>query len=100
MIIVNAIVEADPATIEKLKDAIRAVEAGSRAEEGCDDYTFSVELSDPSRMRITERWHHQDALRAHFATPHMAAFQAAMAENPPRGLKVHFYEAEEIEFRP
>ena len=100
MIVVNARIEADADSIEKMKSAIAAVEQASRAEEGCDDYTFSVELSDPTHLRITERWTSREALAAHFATPHMATFQKAMGEHPPKGMKVHFYEAEEIEFRP
>lgn len=100
MIIVNATVEADVATIEKMKTAMAAMEAASRAEEGCEDYTFSVELNDPTRLRITERWTSREALSAHFKMPHMATFQAAMAQSPPKGLKAHFYEAKEVEFRP
>ena len=100
MIVVNATVQADAETIEKMKSAIAAMEDASRAEEGCEDYTFSVELSDPTRLRITERWTSKEALSAHFGTSHMARFQAAMGENPPQGIKAHFYEAQEIEFSP
>ena len=57
MIVVNARIEADAESIEKMKSAIAAVEEASRAEEGCDDYTFSVELSNPTHLRITEREH-------------------------------------------
>ncbi len=96
MLVVNATIESTEADIEALKDAVRAMETASRAEAGCDDYTFAVELSDPTRLRITERWADEAALRAHFQTPHMAAFGAAMAEHAPKNMSVHCYEVNEI----
>ncbi len=96
MIVVNATIEASAETIAALKDAIATMEAASRAEDGCDDYTFAVELNNPTVMRITERWASEDALRAHFATPHMAAFGEAMAAHPPGNTTVHCYETNEI----
>ena len=60
-------------------------------------FTFVVdELGDPTRLRINERWVDAEALVAHFATPHMAAFQKAMGEHPPKNMTLHCYEASEI----
>ena len=97
MIVVNAVIESDAASIAAMKDAIAAMESASRAEDGCDDYTFSVELNNPAVLRITERWQSMEALQAHFATPHMADFQAAMGANPPKSVTATFYEATEVE---
>ncbi len=96
MIVVNARIEATEATIAALKDAIATMEQASRAEAGCHDYTFSVELNDPNVLRITEQWQDMAALEAHFGMPHMAAFQAAMAAHPPKGVSAHFYDAKEV----
>jgi quinol monooxygenase YgiN len=96
MIVINARIAADPQTIGALQPAIAAMEQASRAEPGCEDYTFSVELNDPGVIRITERWRDMAALAAHFATPHMAAFGAAMQAHPPSGMDVHCYEATEV----
>lgn len=97
MIVVNAKIEATPETIAAMKAAILAMEKASRAEAGCEDYTFSVELGNPAVMRITERWQSMDILVKHFATPHMAEFRAAMAAHPPRSVTAHFYEATEVQ---
>ena len=70
--------------------------ASSLAEEGCYDYTFSVELNNPDILRITERWESMAALEAHFQTPHMATFRAVMAENRPDNVTANFYEAVEV----
>ncbi|MEM7221044.1 MAG: putative quinol monooxygenase [Pseudomonadota bacterium] len=59
-------------------DAVATMVAASREEPGCIDYAFSRDLVDPGIVRITERWQDVDALKAHFAMPHMATFQAAL----------------------
>lgn len=97
MIVVNARIEATPETVAALKEAILAMQSATLKEQGCEDYTFSVELANPGAIRITERWTTQAALQAHFATPHMATFQAAMQAHPPKEVSAHFYEATEID---
>ena len=96
MIVVNAVITATEDTIAAMKEAIAIMETASRAEPGCHDYTFSVELNNPNVLRITEKWQSMDDLNAHFAMPHMADFQAAMAANPPKGVEAAFYEATEV----
>ena len=96
MIVVNVAVDIDPEHLPAMKEGIATMEAASRQEDGCLDYTFSVELNDPSRLRITEKWESMDALAAHFQAPHMGAFQALMASYPPKGMEAFFYEAEEV----
>ena len=96
MIIVLAVVESSQQNIDTLKSAIEVMEQKSRAEDGCIDYTFGVELNRPGVVRITERWESLDALAAHFQQPHMADFRAAMAEHPPASVTAQFFEASEI----
>jgi len=97
MVVVNAIVSTSADDISALKDAIGVMEKASRQEDGCLDYTFSVEVSDPNTLRITEKWETVEALQAHMATPHMAEFQGAIGAHPPKGMDVKFYGAEEIQ---
>lgn len=97
MIVVNAVVTSNPDDIVALKSAIHKMEVASRDEEGCSDYTFSVELNNPNILRITEKWHDVETLKAHMATPHMAEFQGAMGTHPPASLDVMFYEVTEIQ---
>ena len=97
MIVVNGIVKSTREDIIALQGAISTMETASRAESGCQDYTFSVELNDPSTVRITERWDSIEDLKAHFATPHMAEFQQAMADRSPASVEVKFYEVKEIQ---
>jgi len=97
MIVVNAVVTSNPQDIAALQSAIHTMEVASREESGCSDYTFSVELNNPTRLRITEKWLSLEALKAHMATPHMAEFQSAMGAHPPASLDVTFYEVAEIQ---
>lgn len=97
MIVVNAVIHSTEEDIGALKAAIATMETHSREEEGCEDYTFSVELNNPTVVRITERWLSLEALQAHFSVPHMAQFQQAMGARPPSAMEVKFYEVTEID---
>jgi quinol monooxygenase YgiN len=92
VIIITAKVEVDPAHLGELRGAVAAMEKASRAEPGCIDYAFSQELSNPSIIRIAERWQSMEALTAHFATPHMATFGKALAAHPPKSSEIKVYE--------
>ena len=76
------------------KSALEAMILASRAETGCIEYAYSVDLLDPQKMRIIERWEDLDALKSHFAEPHMAVFRAALAALGPKDVQVRMYEAE------
>ena len=95
MIIVTGTIESSEESIEAIKGAIAELEQATRAEEGCIDYVFSVELSRPDCIRIAEKWASKEALMAHMGQPHMATFPQAIAEHPPKSLDLKFFEAEE-----
>lgn len=97
MIVVNARIQTTAQAVEAMREAMIAMQTASLAEEGCEDYNFAVELAEPGVIRITERWTRKEALIAHFQTPHMAEFLAAMQAQPPGESAAHFYEATEIE---
>lgn len=92
MIVVLAQVESSQGSIETIRGALMEMEKASRAEKGCYDYTFCQEIGDPSRLRIVELWESMDALRAHFATPHMTRFREALAGAPPKSMEVKVHE--------
>ncbi len=98
MLVIVVSIDTTADNIAAVRDAITTMEKASREEAGCHDYTFAVELSDPNRLRITECWEDEAALKAHFATPHMAAFNAAMAAAAPRSMDLKCYEATEVPF--
>ena len=96
MIVVNAVIETTAENVANMIEAIAEMESKSRLEAGCHDYTFSVEISNPDIIRITEKWESMVALMDHFGQAHMAAFLEAMAAYPPKSVSAAFYEAKEI----
>ena len=92
MILVLANITTTTAAIAATKAAIADMEIASQAEAGCISYRFTQELSHPERMIVVEQWASVDALKAHFAAPHMAAFSAALAANPPLEVDAKMYD--------
>jgi quinol monooxygenase YgiN len=92
MLVVAGEIEIDPAKREAAVVAARAVMDATRREAGCISYVFSADLAEPGRFRIFEEWQSQGALDAHFATPHMAAFQSAFAGLGVRSMRIQKYE--------
>ena len=96
MIVVNVKAEIDSSSLDAMRAGIATMEAASRAEPGCQDYTFSVEVNDSSALRITEKWDNMEALVAHFQMPHMEEFQKLLAAHPPKNMELNFYEAKVV----
>jgi quinol monooxygenase YgiN len=79
MIIVIARAEFDPARLAELQPALDAMMRASWEESGCLSYSMAIENRAEGICTIVERWASDADLKTHFATPHMAAFQAAIA---------------------
>ncbi len=88
MLIVLAKAKVSADAMAASRAAIAAMVAASNAESGCIAYAFTQDVLDPAMLHIVEKWQDEAALGAHFATPHMAAFGAAIA-----GLDLQIIEA-------
>ncbi|RIL08100.1 MAG: antibiotic biosynthesis monooxygenase [Proteobacteria bacterium] len=96
MIVVAGEIDIDPAHRDgAVAAAVRMMEA-TRGEPGCISYAFSADLAEPGRFRIFEEWESQQALDAHFAAPHMAAFQRAVAGFGVRRIAIQRYEVSSV----
>ena len=96
MIVIAGHVALDPARREQAIAAAREVMSETRKEKGCISYTFSADLDEPGRFRIFEEWDGDEALRAHFASPHMARFQQAVGGLGVREMAVQRYEVAKV----
>lgn len=77
------------------REALSAMVTASNAEEGCISYAYAQDILDPSVLHITEKWVDEAALVAHFQTPHMAAFQQALASLDVKVTEVLKYQADD-----
>lgn len=75
MIIVAGTVRIDPGKREAAKDVMREVITKSQAEEGCIEYSYSVDVLVPSLIHVFEIWQDKESLDAHFKTPHLKAWR-------------------------
>ena len=85
MIHVVAIITAKPGKREEILEAFRANVPAVRAEQGCIEYGPAVDADGnggfqtkfgPETFVVLENWESPDALKAHEAAPHMAAYAA------------------------
>ncbi len=70
--------------VEELKAALESLVEPTRKEEGCISYQIFQNNNDPNEFTFFEEWASQDAINAHFTTPHV---QAALVKAP--GLLSH-----------
>ncbi len=85
MINVVAVITAKPGMREAVLQAFRANVPAVKAEQGCIEYGAAVDLENGPKFQtkygadtflVIEKWESMDALKAHAASPHMAAYAA------------------------
>lgn len=89
MIHVIAVITAKPQKREEVLRHFRANVPAVRAEKGCIEYGAAVDADPalpiqtkygPDTFVVVEKWESMDALKAHAAAPHMAAYGAKTKE--------------------
>ena len=89
MIHVIAIITAKPAQRENILAAARANLAAVRAEDGCIEYGVAIDAEGLGSVQtklsadtfvFVEKWRDVEALKAHAAAPHMAAYAAKVKD--------------------
>jgi len=97
MIHVVAIITTKPGQREAVLAAVRANLPAVRAEKGCIEYGPAVDAdgigsfqtkAGPDTIFIIEKWQDAEALKAHAAAPHMAAY-AAKVKDLVAGRVIH-----------
>ena len=77
-ILVTGTIDLDPAHRDQAIATFTECMAATRAEEGCEHYSFSADVEDPGRFHVSEQWASQEAMDTHMQTPHLAALMGAM----------------------
>ena len=82
---VVAVIKAKPGLREEVLEAFQANVPAVHAEDGCIEYTATVDADDVGRFQtrfgedsfvVVEKWASLDALMAHAASPHMREYAA------------------------
>lgn len=93
MVLVEGYVRfADAGDFSRIREAAFAQMSASRAEPGCLEYTYALDVADPCLMRVLERWESWQALEDHFARPHMIPWRAALASVSVIERNLHAHE--------
>lgn len=72
-----------PENVERFRPVMEKMLAASRAEEGCLDYSYAMDVCEPGLIRVFETWRDRAALDAHLRTGHLAEWRACW---PPFGV--------------
>ena len=89
MIHVIAVITAKPGMRDTILTHFRANVPAVKAEQGCIEYGAAVDAENalafqtkygPDTFLVIEKWESMDALKAHAAAPHMAAYGAKTTE--------------------
>ena len=89
MIHVIAIITAKPGMRDAILEAFRANMPAVHAEQGCIEYGPAIDAEGAGKIQtafgpdtfvVIEKWESMDALKAHGAAPHMAAYAAKTRE--------------------
>ena len=91
MIIVEGTVRI--ADLEKARAGMEAMVAASRAEAGCIEYAYSIDILDPGLVRIIERWESREALARHVETEHLKVWRESWPELGVSERSLRLYEA-------
>lgn len=97
MLIIAGTITFDPANTTAAQEAATKVMDGTRQEEGCHEYTFSIDMGDEASICVFEVWESEDHLQAHFKTPHVAEFVEAMGNLGISGRSLEKYQVSSSE---
>ncbi|MEX1250392.1 MAG: putative quinol monooxygenase [Hyphomonas sp.] len=93
MIVIEGTVRIPPENLEAARPVMKQMIRASRAEPGCIDYAYAVDVLDPGLVRVTERWETRAALTAHFAAAHMATWRSFSPQLGITDRSLRLYEA-------
>ena len=79
LVLVVGTIEFAPGEIDRMRFDFVSHMAATRAEDGCQLYTFGRDPMAPDTLHVAERWRDRATFAAHSAAPHMAAFRDALA---------------------
>ncbi|MCH7788176.1 MAG: antibiotic biosynthesis monooxygenase [Acidobacteria bacterium] len=93
MIIIAGSLTLNPAKRADALAVAAPLMTATHQEDGCIEYVMYADPNDDTKIGIFERWESEDALKAHFASPHMAEFQGKVGDFEVSAMDVTRYDA-------
>lgn len=94
MIVVHAFLRCKPDRRAETVAALKEVGWRTLAnDEGCLHYGYFADLDDDCVFVCVEQWRDMESLRAHIASPHVAALEAVLAETAEAPEEIRIFEA-------
>jgi quinol monooxygenase YgiN len=94
VIVVVGTISFPPDALEAARPHMAALVAATRAEDGCIHYAFGEAVGEAGIICIGEAWRDAEALAAHAASGHMAAWREAAAALEAHDRDLTAYEAD------
>lgn len=76
MLLIVGTVRLPSENLQDARPAMARMISASRAENGCEKYSYAEDVLDPGLIHIKEMWRDQAALDRHFASEHIATWRA------------------------
>jgi quinol monooxygenase YgiN len=97
MLIIAGHAQIKPEMREEALEAAKRMQELSSAEPGCQEYGFWLDVDDPHKLLLFERWDDAAALDAHARTEHFAEFGGRLGDFVAGPVELLRYEAEPAE---
>src|ERR1700751_419812 len=72
MLLIVGTVRLPPQKLRSARTVMRCMVEKSRAEDGCEEYSYAEDVLDAGLIHVKEMWRDQAALDRHFASEHLA----------------------------
>ncbi len=92
MIVVAGTVRIDPTMLDAARIEMKKMLNASRAENGCIEYSYAIDVLDGALVHVFEVWRDRAALDRHFQTPHMAQWRQSFPAIGISDRKLNIYD--------
>lgn len=76
MLLIVGTVRLPPDRLEDARPVMARMISASRAEDGCEEYSYAEDVLERGLIHVKELWRDQSALDRHFASEHIAAWRS------------------------
>lgn len=95
MLLIVGTVRLSAEVLDEARPAMASMVEASRAETGCLEYSYAVDVLDAGLIHVKERWIDQMALDKHFTSAHLAAWRATWSSLGIGERNLCLYEVDE-----